>query len=111
MKMNWARSVSIAIPFLLATTGGMFCGMAAAAPAGSQSVSGVAEKTGKEVSLSTADHSKFTILQQDFKTGPEVTKACLTCHTEAPAGTQNLSLDLGVVRRSSKGAWQKKCPE
>jgi octaheme c-type cytochrome (tetrathionate reductase family) len=31
----------------------------------------------------TADHSKFKELQQDFKTGPEVTKACLSCHTEA----------------------------
>ncbi len=32
---------------------------------------------------STADHSKFKILQQDFPDGPSVTKACLTCHTEA----------------------------
>ncbi len=32
---------------------------------------------------STADHAKFEILQQDFKTGPEVTAACLSCHTEA----------------------------
>ncbi len=32
---------------------------------------------------STADHSKFDELQQAFKTGPEVTKACLGCHTEA----------------------------
>ncbi|MCF4164891.1 tetrathionate reductase family octaheme c-type cytochrome [Zavarzinia compransoris] len=32
---------------------------------------------------STADHSLFEILQQDFKSGPEVTAACLTCHTEA----------------------------
>ena len=31
----------------------------------------------------TADHSKFEILQKDFKSGPEVTKACLSCHTEA----------------------------
>jgi octaheme c-type cytochrome (tetrathionate reductase family) len=31
----------------------------------------------------TADHSKFEILQQNFKSGPEVTKACLSCHTEA----------------------------
>lgn len=31
----------------------------------------------------TADHTKFPILQQTFKSGPEVTKACLTCHTEA----------------------------
>ncbi len=32
---------------------------------------------------STADHSKFEVLQQDFATGPDVTKACLSCHTEA----------------------------
>ena len=32
---------------------------------------------------STADHSKFEELQRPFKTGPEVTKACLGCHTEA----------------------------
>lgn len=32
---------------------------------------------------STADHGKFKALQQDFDSGPEVTKACLGCHTEA----------------------------
>jgi octaheme c-type cytochrome (tetrathionate reductase family) len=32
---------------------------------------------------STSDHTKFKALQQDFGSGPEVTKACLTCHTEA----------------------------
>ncbi|MEN8113706.1 MAG: hypothetical protein ABFS21_04910, partial [Actinomycetota bacterium] len=31
----------------------------------------------------TADHSKFEILQQDFATGPDLTAACLSCHTEA----------------------------
>lgn len=31
----------------------------------------------------TADHSKFKELQGPFTTGPEVTKACLQCHTEA----------------------------
>lgn len=31
----------------------------------------------------TADHSQFDILKQDFASGPDVTKACLTCHTEA----------------------------
>ncbi len=30
-----------------------------------------------------ADHSKFAILQKDFKTPQEVTKACLTCHEKA----------------------------
>ncbi|SDK94199.1 octaheme c-type cytochrome, tetrathionate reductase family [Maridesulfovibrio ferrireducens] len=37
---------------------------------------------GKELWI-TADHSKFDALKQPFKSGPEVTKACLTCHTEA----------------------------
>lgn len=32
---------------------------------------------------STANHSKFKELQQTFNSGPEVTKVCLTCHTEA----------------------------
>lgn len=31
----------------------------------------------------TTDHSKLKELQRPFKTGPEVTKACLGCHTEA----------------------------
>lgn len=32
---------------------------------------------------STADHSQFKALQGPFKSGPEVTRACLRCHTEA----------------------------
>jgi hypothetical protein len=32
---------------------------------------------------STADHVKFKELQRSFASGPEVTKACLSCHTEA----------------------------
>ncbi|MES9862538.1 MAG: tetrathionate reductase family octaheme c-type cytochrome [Candidatus Thiodiazotropha sp. LLP2] len=32
---------------------------------------------------STADHTKFEVLQKDFTSGPEVTEACLSCHTEA----------------------------
>ena len=33
----------------------------------------------------TADHSKHAALQQDFSSGPEVTRACLSCHSEAAA--------------------------
>lgn len=36
-----------------------------------------------KASPSTADHSKFKELDRPFATGPEVTKACLQCHTEA----------------------------
>jgi octaheme c-type cytochrome (tetrathionate reductase family) len=37
----------------------------------------------KPQSASTADHSKFKELQRPFATGPDVTKACIACHTEA----------------------------
>jgi octaheme c-type cytochrome (tetrathionate reductase family) len=40
------------------------------------------QRSGKEPG-GTADHHKFTELQKDFRSGPEVTKACLGCHTEA----------------------------
>ena len=32
--------------------------------------------------IPSVDHSKFHILQKDFKTPQEVTEACLVCHTE-----------------------------
>ncbi len=32
---------------------------------------------------STADHSQFDALKRSFASGPEVTEACLSCHTEA----------------------------
>ncbi len=31
----------------------------------------------------TADHSKFKDLDQEFKSGPELTQACLKCHSKA----------------------------
>ncbi|MCK5336030.1 MAG: tetrathionate reductase family octaheme c-type cytochrome [Gammaproteobacteria bacterium] len=37
----------------------------------------------KKASSSTADHSKYEALKGPFNSGPEVTKACLSCHTEA----------------------------
>lgn len=40
---------------------------------------------------STADHSKFKALQQDFRSGPEVSKVCLSCHTEAVKQKLNTS--------------------
>jgi octaheme c-type cytochrome (tetrathionate reductase family) len=37
----------------------------------------------KPASTSTTDHSKLEALKGPFKSGPEVTKACLTCHNMA----------------------------
>ncbi|WP_207209888.1 tetrathionate reductase family octaheme c-type cytochrome [Tropicimonas sp. IMCC6043] len=36
-----------------------------------------------KASGATVDHSKLEALQKDFASGPEVTAACLSCHTEA----------------------------
>lgn len=48
-----------------------------------------AEATAKPKAASTADHSKFKELNRNFKTGPEVTQACLICHTEAAKQVQH----------------------
>jgi octaheme c-type cytochrome (tetrathionate reductase family) len=40
------------------------------------------QENGEPVPPSTADHRKYDILQQEFATAPDVTAACLTCHTE-----------------------------
>ena len=37
----------------------------------------------------TADHSKFETLKKKFVSGPEVTRACISCHTEAPKQIHN----------------------
>lgn len=34
-------------------------------------------------SLAAPDHSRFPPLQREFQSGPEVTRACLTCHKDA----------------------------
>lgn len=47
------------------------------------------EAVAKFKDSSTADHSKFKELQKNFKTGPEVTQACLSCHTEAAKQVQH----------------------
>ena len=50
---------------------------------------------------STSDHTKFKALQQDFKSGPDVTKACLTCHTEASK----------QIHRTQHWKWEYRSPE
>jgi octaheme c-type cytochrome (tetrathionate reductase family) len=56
---------------------------APAAPAAAAPAPGAAPVAPPKATNSTADHSKFKELQQSFKSGPEVTKACISCHTEA----------------------------
>ncbi|MDP1697798.1 MAG: tetrathionate reductase family octaheme c-type cytochrome [Xanthomonadaceae bacterium] len=56
--------------------------MALIAGAGFASSAAAAQDADK-VADSTADHGKFAELNKDFQSGPDVTKACLVCHTEA----------------------------
>jgi hypothetical protein len=41
------------------------------------------QKTQTKERWITTDHSKHELLKQEFTSGPQVTKACLSCHTEA----------------------------
>jgi octaheme c-type cytochrome (tetrathionate reductase family) len=57
---------------------------AAAKPAAAPAAEAAAKPAAApEMSRWTADHSKFPELQKKFTSGPEVTKACLTCHNTA----------------------------
>lgn len=42
-----------------------------------------AQEQQAEAPASTADHTKFEILQKPLMSGPEVTEACLSCHNDA----------------------------
>ncbi len=56
----------------------------------------------KPVKLNTtADHTKFKALQREFKTGPELTKVCLSCHTEA----------AGQIHRTKHWKWEYRNPQ
>ncbi|MFO1281513.1 MAG: tetrathionate reductase family octaheme c-type cytochrome [Burkholderiales bacterium] len=75
-----ARAARVAV---LAWSAGAIGAMAQMAPAAGTAAPAPAAQKVAAVSTSTADHTKFKELQRDFKSGPEVTKACLACHTEA----------------------------
>lgn len=84
---QWRRLAALAGCLLLAgpTTATPAAPVAAAAPAAAAAPVPTLPAAGI---ASTADHSKFKELQKNFKSGPEVTKACLSCHTEAARQVQ-----------------------
>ena len=57
---------------------------------------GQVKRPSRSSSTTTADHTKFKELQREFKSGPEVTKACLACHTEA----------AGQIHRTKHWKWE-----
>ena len=90
---NWEKvsrilSATILISAFAILTGPIGGGSKAFAANSAQGQPAGEQITGKKPGL-TADHTKFEVLQQEFKSGPEVTKACLSCHTEAAKQVQS----------------------
>jgi hypothetical protein len=78
MQPHWRR-----ISFLCAALISLWPGAPAAAGEGHSPAAPQASPGPRRAANSTADHSKFEALKGPFATGSDVTKACLTCHTEA----------------------------
>ncbi len=67
----------------------VFLLLAALAIAAADGASGAVEERRSKTPGATADHNKFEVLKGPFTSGPEVTKACLSCHTEASQQVMN----------------------
>lgn len=68
-------------PVLCRALAGLFCLAAITYGGAAAAADPAVQKPG--VKASTADHTKYKELQGPFASGPDVTKACLACHTEA----------------------------
>lgn len=77
LKVMLAACALLAAPVTLAQTAQL------------EPIVAAATQPASAVAASTADHSKFKALQTQFKSGPQVTAACLTCHTEAAKQVQH----------------------
>ncbi len=80
LKTISAALIASTMTLALAATGSSFAAVDSA-PAATQPT--LEQDAARALASSTADHTKFEALQADFKNGPEVTRACLGCHTEA----------------------------
>ncbi len=75
---SWAISLTMAVAMIMPEAGAR---AEEAAPASPPKAVAGQKHSGKPGG--TADHSKFPALKGPFTSGEDVTKACLTCHTEA----------------------------
>jgi octaheme c-type cytochrome (tetrathionate reductase family) len=73
----------LALLFAFALSFAATAGAADAPPAAAPEAAASAAPDLKKILKSTADHGKFKQLEGPFATGPDVTRACLECHTEA----------------------------
>ncbi len=83
MRIRYLMSAVLAAIFFVSTVSTASDSPKAAASASVNPGAKAIDAATVKLLKSTADHSKFKELDQVFDSGPEVTKACLTCHTEA----------------------------
>ena len=86
MKYSRIFSIGLMITGLFVVIAGLWWSSSAALANDNtpiQQATDPAAAENRDASPSTADHTQFEELQQEFATGPEVTAACLQCHTEA----------------------------
>lgn len=88
MKCHWLVAPVIAVTVFA----GSFFGLSASCAAGLD---------GTLVREATSDHRKFQQLKDPLTRGPEVTKVCLSCHTEAAKQVQQ-SVHWTWERKSSR---------
>ena len=82
MKLS---SAVFAVTFVLALTAWFILGPLSSSMAAEQAPGRtMAQQATKDAELwITTDHSKHEVLQQTFTSGPQVTRACVSCHSEA----------------------------
>lgn len=80
---RWGRAGPLLLSGLLALATGLLVAAEPPHEDRARTMGGMQDSAVPGFPQSTADHTQFEILQQDFESGPAVTKACLSCHTEA----------------------------
>ena len=85
LKPTWEKA-ALALMVAFALAGVFFGGPVFAEPAAPQAVDAdLSTDAQASVALqgTTVDHSQFAALQGPFETPQDVTKACISCHTDA----------------------------
>jgi octaheme c-type cytochrome (tetrathionate reductase family) len=88
MKITEGKNPFLKHIILLAVCLMLGTGSAFAARSGEDQAPGrtmAQQATKDKKAWNTTDHTRHKVLQQDFKSGMEVTRACLSCHSEAEA--------------------------
>jgi len=80
--MNQEKLLSLFISYLLLTFSLFFHDLKVEASQATGLILANQATKGKQLWI-TSKHSEHEVLKQNFKSGPEVTKACLTCHNQA----------------------------